>query len=730
MSLQRIILFPALASLLLATPLSAQAALESVLAGARQEKVPWVLLHTIGGSGPYTNPGDEVLSRLYLERHLIRRGLPAQAAKDVWQAKGWPATNTWVLLSDQGVEVATGAGPAKGEQILGLLRQQGLVPAWEARQAFLRQHPENGEVWIEEVMKAVGLVGMRMASLEAQGKVAAGAVQTYFGPDSSVSLTEPDPETRGRLADQIFGEVVEALKGLQGVDGWWKDHADYGRICQSYGAAASPAFRERSALLAADLDLLMGRLGPEYGLERLASFRALAGRPLRELPAWVRLPGEEGPNFLLMTSCVSIRTAEQDWEGTLAVLDQLALPTPQGPWTAWTWQSHCFRQGILAGLRVWPLLELGRAVEARAALEEWRRWNGTIMGKPIDFAGILGPRVTAEKSFQDLLRGEPTPTLPMPPPPPALRLVLVGKPPWREAWERLRSSDALLPWGPAELLWVTLAPKDEAALRLRLGWGPEPRWALLRGEVALASGLQCPAPAQVAMLAGREGPPLLQQWHRIIENHPEHLGARRGRLAVLKRRMPEPRLEPLLAEDARVAFEMPFDLGPVPVDFGPDAPWKPDPSLWQWSAQQVLPRVEALLRSWPSRAGLWKAWLSWAKFHPSRPSVVAFADTLVIMRSRQAWLGSLPLAVHAAVTQELRKDRNHPELIRWLGDAWEGLDRRPASKVPPGIWPSLAKEREQLREALVAPLAEAYRALGRQDDAKALEAAYQEMMKR
>jgi hypothetical protein len=202
-------------------------------------------------------------------------------------------------------------------------------------------------------------------------------------------------------------------------------------------------------------------------------------------------------------------------------------------------------------------------------------------------------------------------------------------------------------------------------------------------------------------------------------------------MELLKVRMPEPRLEQLLAEDARMAYE-PLNMGlsPLLLDFGPDAPWKPNPALWQWSAQQVLPKIETLLHSWPSHPGFWKAWLAWARFHPSRPSVLTFAGTLTLWQPRDKWISSLPPEVHRAVAGELRSDHNYPEMARWLKEAWDGLDKTPAAEVNPGYWEYLKKEREKMREGIVAPLLEALRMMKREGEAKAVETTYREMMNR
>jgi len=57
----------------------------------------------------------------------------------------------------------------------------------------------------------------------------------------------------------------------------------------------------------------------------------------------------------------------------------------------------------------------------------------------------------------------------------------------------------------------------------------------------------------------------------------------------------------------------------VPGGFGDEA---------TLDARTAADQVESLLRRWPSHPGGWKAWLAWARFHPARPSLVAFARTL------------------------------------------------------------------------------------------------------
>lgn len=668
---------------------------------------------------------DVALTKLRIEAQLTRLELPADLAASLWEARGWGREAHWLLASPDGEVLGDGPGLPSGDAVMALLREKGIPTRWEERRAFLAEHPGNGEAWVEEVQKCFRLAITQVSSLAAQGRAVRGGASTLAGEAPAYALADPDPEARARLADQVFQEFADALEGLSGVDRWWDHPIGVFGLLPHYGAGASPRLRRLAEALARSLEERMERSGPESFLEdRWIAFRSLAGLSIRELPDLAPLPGEPGLPPALLAGCVTECAGRKDWDGALAFLDGLPARDAREPWTPEGWKAYCAFQATVSGLRVRPLWELGRVQEARAAMEALRAWSGPSWGEdgrgvPLLATGLL------EAGFYREIAGKPAlPAPSMPPQGPAPRLALLGDPAWRQAWDALWKADPLLPWGGGELPLAALAPEEAAALRSRAGWGQEPRWALLRGNEVLASGAQCPTPDSMAGILAREAPSRLRVLGAFLERHPENLAARRARMALLAARMPEPRLEPLLAEDARIAFDAP---GTVPAA---SAPWKPNPALWQWSAQQALPRIEALLRSWPSDPGLWRAWLAWARFHPLKPSVTVLARDLAVWGGRSRWLGALSPEAHQAVAAELRKGGDYEEIVRWLGDAWEGMDRRPGDQLTDGEWEALRAYRQKLRPAVVAPLAEAYRMLERPEDALALEAAYHLMMVR
>jgi len=714
----------ALVSLL---PVHAQDTLEGALKNVRPGD--YTLLIRAEDASAFAAQWDEDALRLRLDGQLYRTVLGPQTAAKLWKAHGWGNEIGWILVDGRGTELDAGTGAFYGTRALAVLRDRGLVPRWEARRAFLKEHPENGEAWSEEVFRCLRIARLHMNALARQGRAVWGGA-TIMNAIGGLTLTEPDPEARGRLADPIFGELAAALEGATSVADWWRSESDPSILLVIAGAQESPRMRDVCSRLAADLGEAYTRSEGGYALEsRLAHFRAAAGRPLRELPDRVALPDQDPLSPMLFLACLGTLEVAEDWEGMLAFLDNPALLEEGEVRSTAAWESRCGSRSLIAAFKVRPLLELGRTREAREAIADARSWAGEkYQGTSVEL--ILGRNVKDQALLKEALEEPVRPRPPMPPLPPAPRLALLGAPAWLKDWEALRGSETLLPWSRAELAWTTLAPAEAEALRARMGWGSEPRWVLLLGEESVASGTRCPVPGLLAGILERERPSALQRLDRILERHPGHLGARRARMALLKTRMPEPRLERVLAEDARAAFQ-PADFGfqDYPLDFGPDAPWKPDPALWQWSAQQVLPRLETLLRSWPNQQAVWKAWLAWARFHPDRPSVVAFSGTLTLWTSRERWMGGLPLEVLRAVTEELRRDRNYPELVRWLGAAWRARLEEHRNTTTTMV-DERRKNWEALGPALVTPLAEMLRLTARPDQAREVETTYRDMLAR
>jgi hypothetical protein len=155
----------------------------------------------------------------------------------------------------------------------------------------------------------------------------------------------------------------------------------------------------------------------------------------------------------------------------------------------------------------------------------------------------------------------------------------------------------------------------------------------------------------------------------FVAKHPEHLDARRDRLALVRARMPQAALESRLIEDAAKTF--------LPLDFGPDVPWITDLEGWRAQARKVVPELESVLQRWPDKAGLWRAWISWSAFLPKPPSVLAYAAGLPVFDAREAWTSQLPAEVHRAVIKECREARKVGPMADWFEGAWSSLVSQP-----------------------------------------------------
>lgn len=204
---------------------------------ARKTGTPWVLIHRPEAAPGDSARGDELLLRLAREGQLAQAPLSAQAALDLWQSRGWGSQDHWLLVSAQGEEAGDGAGVATGAEVLALLRAKGLIPRWEARRAFLKLHPENGEARQGEIIVAALLAESRMEALVAAGKAVRGTMPTLGWDVPAIAFTETDPQARARQADQVFAELAEALAGVRTLGGWWRELVfSPGRILACGGA--------------------------------------------------------------------------------------------------------------------------------------------------------------------------------------------------------------------------------------------------------------------------------------------------------------------------------------------------------------------------------------------------------------------------------------------------------------------------------------------------------------
>jgi len=681
---------------------------------------------------------DDLILKLRAEGQLAIRPLPSKLAEDLWADRGWGSRPHWILVNTRKEEAGTGEAPPKGGTILAHLGTLGIKPRWEVRDTFLKAHPNHGEAWGEAVQVGFKLAGYRLRALQAKGQVKRQTrkdAPSMLGPQTYV-FTSPAPESREQEADRVFEDWAKALEGRRGVANWL-DHPmglGSGIILTFYGAGASPRIRSVCKLMLQDLE---GKIRQEpdgpvcYEWPFLSD---LAGNPPGLLPQdIIPLPGRAWPSLPFITAGVRSFLAVSDWNGALAFLSASVPPEIPAPMDTEGWEEACSTRAALALGRIMPLLQLGKEGEALEAVEEARRWSGGHWRSGVE-DGLAFPFPMNDPRLSDRIRtglkAPPLGELPAPPALPPYRLTLLGKLTWQEAWGRLHQAEELLPWSPGELAWVTADDTQGQALRARQAWGPEPRWVLIRGAELLASGRTCPTAGALPALLAAQAPSALQRLDAILERQPEHNAARRARLELLKARMPEPRLEPLLVEDERAVWHSDLGKG-MPLPFGPEAPWHPDPALWQWAATQALPILQDKLEQWPGSGALWIDWVFWSQFHPAKPSPAALAGTLPIWGPRERWAMVLPIEVHRAVGQALRARGDRKGMVEWYTWAWEAQPRTPATELSQDEWDGyLQKSLKEFGEAVVKPLEEALVALGRSGEARDVERTFRTMTTR
>jgi hypothetical protein len=675
---------------------------------------------------------DATFQKLLTAGDCGLENLPPAAAQDLWAQKGWGREAHWLLLSPSGEEAAYGTGRPKGEEILDGIHSTGAKPRWEAREQFLREHPDQGEARLEAVGQAFQVLRVRLLALDKEGKV---RVPAWHGePGAKPGLTNARISLApGRLgedqADELYAGVAEALEHLLGLPRWERQSGAVAAFLGAYEVGQSTRMRKLCAQAARGLEQALREEPYDQDLANLwMETMDAAGQPLGNLAGMCTpVPGDPWPDPGMLGRLLEPSFRRRDWNGALKLLADLVPQGPPEPMSATGWDNHCRLQCALQAQRAIALAGLGSWDLASSALAEARHWGGssgvreTLLTRGSLFTGPGGDANAWRLLITQALgrEGEPPP---MPALEPPLRLVIGGMPKWILNWTALRGAPELAAWSPAELHWEAADREAHEKARARYGWAPGPRWALYRGEQLRASGAQCPEPRGLAAALEGEGLTLLQRLQALLSAQPDHLAARRERFDLLMKRMPDRRLEPLLAQDAAKAL--------MPLAFNPQSGWKPDPALWADAAQQALPALELAIRTWPNRTYLWRAWISWARFHPTRPSVLSLAQSTAFWSPKGEWRSWLPYEVQRAVAAELKRQGNYTAMRDWFRAVWDTLDQRPLRAIYKGEQSWIMERRREEETAVFQPLRDALAALECTQEQAELERAFGEMMGR
>ena len=692
----------------------------------------WTLCMRSGELPPIDAVNNEILVKLVIGGDLALEPLEAAEAKDLWHQREWDERPHWVLLTPEATVATAAGGQPKGEEILDAMHASGSLARWEAREAFLKEHPEQGEARLEDIGQAFRLMRSRLTALDRMGKVRVpawhpepGAAQSVFS--TRVSLAKgPEGEAQ---ADELYAPLAPGLAAFFKVPGWQRETSSVSAQLMFWDLSQSTAMRRLFEGVSTQAERLFQSDPYRYDLANFwMEANEAAGRPPDiHAGSFLPVPGRCWPTPAILNRLGEPFRRRQDWDGALKFLSDLAPQNRPEPATVVSWDEY---NKLLCATRVQQGLALaaqGAWDMAGSSLEDASQIGG---GQGVREALLLrGGQWAGAPAEQGLWRNllttalaknNPKPPAPVPEPP--LRLVILGSPKWILAWSSLHQAAELAPWSPGELRWEAAPRETHLQWQQKFSWGPGPRWALFRGEELRSTGESCPSPRALADLLTGEGQALLQRFERMLNGQPDHIPAHAARFALLMRRMPDKRLEATLAEDAAAAM--------VTLDFDPSAAWKPDLELWGGVAQQVLPRIEEELRSWPSRSALWTLWISWARFHPRQPSILSLAQSLPYWYPRGDWRTGLPYAVQRAVAAELRRQGSFDAMRTWYRAAWEVLDHRSLAALRPGERAWIQQRRKEEETAIFQPLRDALQALGCTEEQTQLERVFGAMVGR
>lgn len=658
-----------------------------------ERRLPWTLLVRKGEQRDAWWRRDDAFSKLMADKELAVEFLEKPQAESLWKAKAWGSEPHWLLLDNSGEHVFEGSGVPKGDELVAGIHSAGALTSWERREAFLREHRDNGEALEAKLGASLLLAGYRYRAFVEENKA------KPFRLDSPGKLLL-EPEIAADAADSMFAETAETLENLLTLPDGWRLSASrifqLGLTLRSFDAQASPRMQK---VLRLTRDSVLDEWGkhPHHdgGLDTQTLFGpsslwiscewVLNRGKFTSLPSIVASPGRIYPDSdFLMFVANEVRNPED----LLEFLSTVPTEAPMGTVSPAQWKVFVQRQACLTGLFARAYLQLGRWDQARLAIQECRHWAGSSWNKITLLSDLdvnpskqtepikpnLGAvvedqktRISPPSDILESLRSKPEPDLPPPSSPQPIRMVLWGNPNWSRSWFELSKTEALNAWGPDELQWEASTHEDEATM-MRHGWHP-PRWAAIHGQTAiLATGEVLPDPRFLALQLNSAGQSKLQQLDAFIRRNPFQFDARHDRFELLRPRMPNPVLEKVMAEDATRAW--------ITLDFDRSALWQPDTKLWEHHALRLLPELEETLRRWPSSRRLWRLWLSWLPFHSSPLTTYEFASSMAVFRSKDEWLADLPKEVHLSVAKELKKDRRYGAMRDWFQGAWNVVAKK------------------------------------------------------
>lgn len=589
----------------------------------------------------------------------FEKGPTGEALALVMQGPGW------ALFDPQGNRIAEGSGTPAPDKVQELMKGAGWRPLREGLEAHLRVHPEDGQGWLELAhdlatqARNAALVDTPSANLKARlsQELQPCLERLIQIPDSAATWREPRPQPFAPMLASVYIARLNQEPGMA-------------EVIQRLQAAVPH-------LLSQDPDTRALWI-TTYFLSTLED--PTHGMKVRKdlLAALDPLPGHPWPPVFLADILFGFF---QDPEETLRIANAALTRTLEPRMAARLSRAQVVQAvGAWGSTQLQCLLLQRKPEEASALIASLRTQSGkgwprvsAQLGEAI--SEVLG-QMDGEKEKEELrlvskeqearlrqILREPPPAEPQAPEPTTLRLVLLDGASNAVDWGKLQIHPLLTPWGPNELSWQPLTQAETSGLRERHDWPKGQRWLLLQRDQVLASGPGLPTVNAIEIALRSQGVPELEVLGAFIKAHPERLDARRARLALVRPRLPNPRLEKLFLEDLESSGE---PIGPLPFE--------PNPVLWAPVAHRVGLRVAEQLRHWPFSSTGWASYASWSRHDARLQRPAALLSDLEIWPRQlgQRLPGPLPAAASRAVVEVLRTQGRFEELDAWMQVLWDG----------------------------------------------------------
>ncbi len=577
----------------------------------------------------------------------LRLDTPSEAqVRALWEKQGWSLDDPRVaLVGAEDRILASWVGEPRPEDVLSALKGSGWVSRLDRLQDFLREHPDQGQARLAQIQ----ILATRARRLDPE-KDAPLSLANATALESAFERLRELPEWPLKAPGQVWGFLFRDLlnrdPALVGSDLRRRLKEDVeaeilhnpadGSLWSLWGLMAT-APGEAEALIAR-LPKLPGQpLLPPGAVQPLVEFHlrsggsaALESLASRIIPDTTTWSADAAWRSARVAALFGQRRKEEAFRTLQSDLEALPDVGFMGRVTA-----------------LFPLLQPAEGEEPYLTQEDRVRLFSTIQeGRQLARAKAKAKRMDDEEAA------------------PVLRFEAAGSPAWAQDWQRLAKHPAFDDWGPSELAFGTLDGAAWKALRQRMSWGPEPRWILRKGDDIFASGTEALPALALADTARRQGEPRLSLLRKALKEHPGLLAARRLRLQALKERMPHPRLEALLLEDAQRI------LGPFLAEH-----FKPVPELWLGPARRKAAELEGTLLRWPQDTQAWLAWLDWTKIS-GQGDAAALLQRLPLPPLETGEEGPLPAGVGSAIAEGLQAQGRLKELAAFGRPFWESMKPR------------------------------------------------------